>query len=105
MDNWLVILGMVLVTYSVRLSVIALLGDTRLPDGLNRALRYVPPVALSAIVFPALLAPQGALDISLGNVRLIAGVVAALIAWRTRNAILSIAAGMILLWVLQAVGG
>ncbi len=105
MENWLIILGMVLVTYSVRLSVIALLGDTRLPDGLNRALRYVPPVALSAIVFPALLAPGGALDISLGNVRLIAGAVAALIAWRTRNAILSIAAGMILLWVLQALAG
>jgi branched-subunit amino acid transport protein len=60
MENWLIILGMVAVTYSVRLSVIALLGDTRLPDGLNRALRYVPPVALSAIVFPALLAPGGA---------------------------------------------
>ena len=102
MENWLIILGMVAVTYSVRLSVIALLGDTSLPDGVNRALRYVPPVALSAIVFPALLAPQGALDISLGNLRLIAGLTAALIAWRTRNAILSIAAGMVLLWLLQA---
>lgn len=102
MENWLIILGMVAVTYSVRLSVIALLGENRLPDAVNRALRYVPPVALSAIVFPELLAPSGAVDISLGNLRLIAGLTAALIAWRTRNAILSIAAGMALLWLLQA---
>jgi branched-subunit amino acid transport protein len=102
METWLIILGMVAVTYSVRLSVIALLGEQRLPDAVNRALRYVPPVALSAIAFPALLAPQGTLDISLGNLRLIAGLTAALIAWRTRNAILSIAAGMVLLWLLQS---
>jgi branched-subunit amino acid transport protein len=102
MENWLIILGMVAVTYSVRLSVIALLGEQRLPDAVNRALRYVPPVALSAIVFPELLAPGGVVDISLGNLRLIAGLTAALIAWRTRNAILSIAAGMVLLWLLQA---
>jgi branched-subunit amino acid transport protein len=102
MENWLIILGMVAVTYSVRLSVIALLGEQRLPDAVNRALRYVPPVALSAIVFPELLAPGGVVDISLGNLRLIAGLTAALIAWRTRNAILSITAGMVLLWLLQA---
>jgi branched-subunit amino acid transport protein len=104
MTLWLTIFGMVIVTYSVRLSVITLLGDTTLPDTVNRALRLVPPVALSAIIFPALILPDGSLDLSPGNERLLAGIAAALIAWRTRNTLLAIGAGMLLLWALQAIG-
>jgi branched-subunit amino acid transport protein len=101
MTLWLIILGMVVVTFAVRLSVIALLGDTRLPDGLNRALRFVPPAALSAIVFPAVFMPKGSLDVSLDNTRLLAGIVAALVAWRTKSALVAIGVGMVLLWVLD----
>jgi branched-subunit amino acid transport protein len=39
----------------------------------------------------------------LGNARLIAGVIAALVAWRTKNVVLTIAIGMIALWVLSAI--
>jgi branched-subunit amino acid transport protein len=42
-------------------------------------------------------------DLSLGNLRLLAGVLAALVAWRTKSVLLSIAAGLGALWVLQAV--
>ncbi|MBN1202795.1 MAG: AzlD domain-containing protein [Anaerolineae bacterium] len=103
MSEWLVIGGMVVVTYSVRLSVIALLGEGELPDSINRALRYVPPAALTAIIFPELFIPDGTFDLSLGNVRLLAGLAAAVVAWYTRRTLLSIAAGMVLLWVLQGV--
>lgn len=102
MNDWLVILGMALVTYPVRLSVIALLGESALPASLNRALRYVPPAALAAIVFPELLMPRGALDISPANFRLVAGLAAALVAWRTRRTLLPIGVGMALLWLLQS---
>ena len=104
MTLWLIILGMMLVTYSVRLSVIALLGERELPPFITRALRYVPPAALAAIVFPALLQPAGTLDLSPANFRLLAGLVAALVAWRTRRTLLSIGVGMALLWVLQVLG-
>jgi len=50
-----------------------------------------------------LLRPGGALDLSFGNVRLLAGVLAALVAWRTKNVLLTIAVGMVALWVLQVV--
>jgi branched-subunit amino acid transport protein len=103
MPEWLVIGGMVAVTYSVRLSVIALLGEGELPDSINRALRYVPPAALTAIIFPELLIPDGTFDLSAGNVRLLAGLAAAVVAWYTRRTLLSIAAGMVLLWILQGV--
>lgn len=102
MTLWLVILGMVAVTYCVRLSVIALLGQADLPEHLRCALRYVPPAALSAIIFPEVFMRNGALDLSLGNLRLIAAVIATLVAWRTRSTLGTIAAGMVALWVLSA---
>ena len=103
MMAWLIIFGMGIVTYAIRLSLIVLLGRLDVPPLVQRALRFVPPAVLSAIVFPEVLSPGGALDISFGNDRLIAGVLAAGVAWRTRNVFLSIAVGMIALWILSAV--
>lgn len=99
---WLIMAGMTLVTFLPRLSVMGLMRR-EMPPSVARALRYVPPAALSAIIFPALFMPDGALDLSLGNERLLAGLVAVLVAWRSKNTLLTIAAGMVLLWGLQAV--
>ena len=96
------ILGMGLITYLIRLSLFLLPDRVVLPPWLLRALRYVPAAVLSAIIFPELFLPNGALDISLGNERLLAGLVAIVIAWRTRNVFVIVAAGMIALWLLQA---
>lgn len=101
MRLWLILAGMMLVTYGVRLSVIVLLRRAELPPGVARALRFVPPAALSAIALPELVAPSGTLDLSAGNVRLIAGIAAALVAWTTRRTLLPIAVGMVALWLLQ----
>ena len=102
-ELWVIIIGMTVVTYGARLSVIVLLGQNGLPQGMSRALRFVPPAVLAAIVFPALLAPDGPLDLSPGNDRLLAGIVAALVAWRSRNILLTIAVGLVLLWILQSI--
>jgi branched-subunit amino acid transport protein len=98
----LIILGMGLVTYAIRLSLIVLLGRFEVPPLVRRALRFVPPAVLSALILPELLLPGGALDLSLGNPRLLAGTLAALVVWRSRNALLAIAVGMVALWILQA---
>lgn len=103
MSTWLIILGMGLVTYAIRLSLIALLGHMDVPPLVRRGLRFVPPAVLSAIIFPELLRPAGALDVSLGNVRLLAGILATLVAWRTKNILLTIAVGMAALWSLLAI--
>ena len=100
---WLTLLGMGLITYGIRLSMILLLGRVRISEDWQRALRLVPPAVLSAIIFPELLRPAGSLDISLGNARLLAGIIAAVVAWRTKNALLTISVGMAALWILQAV--
>ena len=99
---WMTILGAGAVTFALRLSFIALLGRIRIPPSLGRALRFVPAAVLTAMVIPLLFYEGGALEVSLGNERLLAGLVAALIAWRTRNVLLTLGGGMATLWILQA---
>ena len=105
MNYWLIILAMGLITFGIRLLPIVLLGRIEIPIVVQRALRFVPPAVLSAIVAPELLMPGGEFNLSLGNARLLAGVIAMLVAWRTKNVLLTIAAGMIALWVLQSLMG
>lgn len=101
MTLWLTILGMGLVTYAIRLFPILALERRPLPPRLRQALRFVPPAVLSAIVFPELLRPGGGWDLSLGNDRLLAGLLAIAVAWFSKNILLTIAAGMAALWLLQ----
>lgn len=101
--SWLpVFLAAGLVTFATRLSFIALLGKVEVPPLLTRALRFVPAAVLSAIIFPELMVREGAVDISPGNPRLLAGALAVLVALKTRSVTWTIALGMAALWLLQA---
>ena len=101
---WLTVVGAGVVTFVLRLSFIALLGRVEVPAFLEKALRFVPAAVLTAVVIPPLLYQNGVPEISLGNERLLAGLVAAVICWRTRNVPLTLVGGMATLWTLQAVG-
>ncbi len=103
MTLWLTIIAMGVVTYALRLSLIALLGRFEVPPLVSRGLRFVPPAVLSAIFVPELLQPGGKLNLSLGNARLLAGLLAMLVAWRTRNVLLTVGVGMVALWILQSI--
>jgi branched-subunit amino acid transport protein len=96
------ILGMGLITFAIRFSLFLLPERVLLPPWLLKALRYVPAAVLSAIILPELLLPGGTLDVSLANERLLAGLLAVLIAWRTRNVFLTVIIGLAALWLLQA---
>ena len=98
----LTIVGMGAITFAIRASFFMLPEGVSLPPWLLRALRYVPAAVLTAIIVPELVMPHGAFDLSPGNERLLAGTVAILVAWRTRNVVLTVAAGMVVLWLLQA---
>ena len=96
------IVGMGVVTYAIRVSLILLLGRLNVPPLVQRALRFVPPAVLSALIVPELLMPGGTVMFSLGNPRLLAGVLAGAVAWKSKNILLAIAVGMVALWTLQA---
>lgn len=106
MNEVLMIAGMALVTFGVRYPVLALVGKIQLPPTILRALKYVPPAVLAAIILPEVLFHgDQSIDISLTNSYLIAAVVAVLVAWRTKNLLLTIVLGMLALWGWRALLG
>ncbi len=100
MNEFLLIAGMAAATISTRIPVLMLLSRRKLPAGIASALKYVPPAVLSAIILPIVLLPGGSLNLHLNNAPLVASVFAVVIAWRTRNLLLTIVLGMgfLLLW-------
>ena len=103
MTIWLVMLLGGALTYAMRLSFICIAGRVRFPEVVLQALKYVPPAVLAAIIMPGLFMPSGRLDISLDNHYLLAGVVAAVAGWFTRNTLVTLLAGVVALVVLQLV--
>ena len=101
MNIWLVMLIGGLITFGMRFSLIYLFCRFEIPQTMRLALHYVPPAVLSAIIFPELLYRNNAFDPSLGNTRLIAGVIAILVAWFSKNTLVTILVGMAALLILQ----
>jgi len=101
MNIWLVFLLGGLLTFGMRFSFVYLLGKYEVPETMRRALRFVPPSVLTAIVVPELVMRSGQLDFSLTNFRLLAGVIAILVAWKSKNTLLTIAVGMLALLLLE----
>ena len=95
------IIGMALVTYFTRIGALALFRFTGVPTWLNRWLKYVPVAILTALIVPSLLIPKGYLDISLNNHYLIAGIVAAFVAYKSRNIIATLSIGMSIMFVMK----
>ncbi len=101
MNIWVVIIIAGLYTFLIRFSFIALVDKIELPGWLSSSLKYVPPSVLMVIAAQSLFYPLGRLDISFGNVRLLAGIVAVLVAWKTRSVLITILVGMAVLVGLQ----
>lgn len=99
---WVAIVVIGVVTYGIRLSFIHLFGRIDgVPARLQRPLRYVPPAVLAALVLPDLVTLRPSVAATLLDERLIAGVVAGAVAWRTENVFATIATGMGTLWLLR----
>jgi branched-subunit amino acid transport protein len=98
---WLAMILGGLITFGMRFSFIYLFGRFQIPETLRRALHYVPPAVLSALIFPEVLMHSGHFELSLSDARLVAGIVAVIVAWLSKNTLLTILAGILALLVLQ----
>lgn len=88
-------------TYAMRASFVAFAHRlATVPPGVQRLLRQIPPAALASIVLPALLRPGG--ELGIWQPRLAAGLLAGVVAWRTRNVALTLVIGMVALMLLEA---
>lgn len=99
---WVAIILSGIGTYAMRASFLVFahrLADV--PPGVQRLLRQIPPAALASIVVPALLRPEARLDV--WQPRLLAGVLAALVAWKTRNIALTLTVGIGIVMLVDAI--
>jgi len=109
LNEFIIIAGMAVVTLLVRYPLLALLGKLSLPESIFRALKYVPPAVLTAIIVPAVLFKGDQFVINYTNDYLVAGVVSVFVAWRSKNLLFTIVVGMATLliwrWLLAALTG
>lgn len=90
------IAGMALVTFLIRYSMFAVAGRVEFPAWLVKALQYVPPAVLTAIILPAVLIPDGRnLDLSWTNAYLGGAIIAFVVGWYSKNLLLTIVIGML----------
>jgi len=97
----MIILGMGAVTFFTRFGSLAIFRQTGMHPSWERWLKHVPTGILTALIVPTLLLPEGKVDLSLNNHYLIAGIIAALVAYQSRNAILTMSLGMAAMFILR----
>jgi len=97
---WYSIIIVGIFTFLTRLSFILYSDKIKLQPNIQRALQFVPIAVLSAIIIPELIQTNDS-QILLIFPRLFAGFLAIIIAWRTRNIVLTIIIGMVSLYLLN----
>ncbi|MEL7067514.1 MAG: AzlD domain-containing protein [Cyanobacteria bacterium J06581_3] len=105
MNEVLLISGMAIATFTIRYLMFGASSRITLSPTLLRALRYVPPVVLTAIVVPEVLLTDGALNIGYMNPRLLGAIAAILVSSLTKNLLLTIVIGMATFFAWQAALG
>lgn len=98
----IIILGMALVTYLPRFLPMYILTRIEIPQIVIAWLCYVPVAVLSALIVPGLVTADRQVFIASGNLYLLASIPAAYIAWRTKNMMLTVTAGMMVVLILQS---
>ncbi len=96
---WLTMLAAGLATYATRLSFIVWAHRASPPQWVTRPLRLVPAAVLSALVVPAVLAPQDVVQLWPPHPRWLAAPAAIFIAWKTRSVLVTLVVGMSVLWL------
>jgi branched-subunit amino acid transport protein len=102
MNELFLIFGMAAVTYFIRIIIFPVSSRMAFPNAIERALKYVPPAVLTAIIFPAVLMPSGTkLDITLSNAHMMGAIIAGCVGWFSKNLLLTIVCGMAGFWAWQ----
>lgn len=103
-ENLWIILGMAVVTYATRASLLLAGGRVQLPPRLHQALRYLPVALLTAIIAPELLVRNDALAVTWRNDYLWAGIVCIVVAWRTKNVLWTVLTGLLFVLAWRTLG-
>ncbi|WP_282339516.1 AzlD domain-containing protein [Pseudomonas sp. PS02288] len=105
MNNWLLIFGMLAITFATRYCLFAF-PHLRFPPLIRQGLHYVPTAVLTAIIVPGMLLPDGQhWAVRLDNAYLLAGIAAIALSALTRNLLATIGGGLLVFFVLRGALG
>ncbi|MBF0302324.1 MAG: AzlD domain-containing protein [Desulfamplus sp.] len=104
-DEIFMLAGMAAVTFGIRYIMLPISGRFNFSPMFERALKYVPPAVLSAIIVPSVLMPDGdTLNLNLDNPYIIGAVAACIVGWFYKNLLLTIVVSMLIFlgyqWIL-----
>lgn len=94
---WVIIILSGALTFAARFIMLSPLAPKHIPDAAARVLRFVPVAVLSAIIAPSVFLSDG-VAVAIWDAQVIAAVFAALIALLTRSVLITLIAGMAMLW-------
>lgn len=100
MSTWSAVTVVVVVaaiTYAMRAGVIVAVGHRSIPAPVTRVLRNVGPAVLAALAVNLAAGGDGGPHVTVGEAAAL--VAAGLVAWRSRNLVLTLLAGMVVLWL------
>lgn len=100
-ELYICIIGMCLVSYGPRVMPFLLLGNREMPKWFERWLRYVPTSVFGALIFVSIFQTDSGIDVSLGNISMLAAIPVLVVAAKTNSLPYSIITGLVIYWGLQ----
>ncbi|MDF2500112.1 MAG: branched-chain amino acid transport [Anaerosporomusa subterranea] len=98
------IVAMAVATFFTRFTSPAILGGAGISPRLKRFLKHVPTAILTALIAPTLFVPHGYIEFSTGNSYLIAGTIAALLAYFRQPPLVTMGGGMATMLAIRSFG-
>lgn len=97
---WVVMIVTGLLTFAMRFAMLSGVAPRKLPNTFSEVLGFVPIAVLTAIITPAVLTGEGNTIMVLDNARLLAAIIAVIVALISRSVVMTISAGLGTLWLL-----
>ena len=98
--TWFSIIIAGILTYFMRMTMIALISRDMLGDRVKSVLEYVPSAVFPAIIFPAVFINDYGEFIEINDPKIFGAIVAVIVGYFSKNIIATILAGLVSYWLL-----
>ena len=98
--TWLTIIIAGIITYSMRMTMIALVDRDLLGEKVKAVLAYVPSAVFPAIIFPGIFINDYGMFIEMNDPKIFGAIVAILVGYFSRNVIATIISGLFSYWII-----
>tara|TARA_X000000368_G_scaffold229750_1_gene181429 strand:- start:406 stop:723 length:318 start_codon:yes stop_codon:yes gene_type:complete len=98
--SWLVIITAGIITYLMRMTMVALVSKDLLGDKIKAILAYVPSAVFPAIIFPGVFINDYGTFIEMNDPKIFGALVAIIVGYFSRNVIATILSGLFSYWII-----